>query len=451
MANVDPDTGEVFDRIAALQPRVVDELRNLIAIPSVSGDRTAAEAAARAVAGLCADAGFSSEVWETAGMPVVFAEIEGPQGAPVVLFYGHYDVQPADPVDAWHSPPFEPTVREGAVYGRGAGDNKGQFLAHIYAVQALRETTGCPVGVKLLIEGEEESGSPSLPALVARQKHRLDCDVAVTADGPYHPDGHPLVILGVRGLLYLDVEVRGASRDMHSGSSGGITPAPGRTLARGLASLWGADDRVAVPGFYRDVLAPTAAELAAADRLPPFSLQPGFSPAGSNPWHRVMFEPNLNIAGIRCGYSGPGMKTVVPHRASAKLDVRLVAEQDPDDVFERLRSFLADAGLKATRRAAVPPSRTPLESSYVPPIRRAVDVAWERPSFVQPRLGGTTPDFVLTRELGVPSVIVPYGPPDMHHHAPDERMDLDALHRGVRTSAALCVHLAATHGSSTTT
>ncbi len=445
MPGVDLSTEQVFERIDVLEPEIVDALCSLVKIPSVSGDRDAAEAAAGAVAELCTRAGLAAETWPTAGSPAVFAEIKAPAGAPEILLYGHYDVQPAEPLDEWDSPAFAPVVRDGAVYGRGAGDNKGQFLAHIFALRALRETVGIPVGVKLLIEGEEERGSPNLEALVAERSDRLSCDVAVTADGPYHPGGHPLIILGVRGLLYLEVWVQGASRDLHSGSSGGVAPAPARSLARALASLWSSDDRVAVPGFYDRVLAPTDAERRAIARLP---LPPGggsdSATSAASAAQRIMFEPNVNIAGIDCGYTGAGLKTIVPHRASAKIDVRLVADQDPERIFESMRDFLARQGLGVRRLASVPPSHTPLDNRFVTPIGRALQAAWNRPAYIQPRLGGTTPDFVFTRRLGVPSILVPYGPPDMHHHAPNERIELAALRRGVRSSAAICLQLAGT-------
>lgn len=452
MPTVDSSTERVFDRIDMLLPEIVEALCRLVEIPSVSRELPAAVAAAEAVTDLCAAAGLSAETWATPGSPVAFAELEAPDNAPVVLLYGHYDVQPPDPLEAWKSPPFAPTVRDGAVYGRGAGDNKGQFLAHIFALRALIETVGCPVGVKLLIEGEEESGSPHLETLIAERSERLACDVVVTADGPYHPGGHPLIILGVRGLLYVEVLAReGASRDLHSGSNGGITPAPAQTLARALASLWNADDRVAVPGFYDNVVPPTDAEQRAIDVLPAITpeggersaLETGAGTASAAAmWRRVMFEPNVNIAGIECGYTGAGLKTIIPHRAAAKIDVRLVAAQDPERILESIRAFLETRGLDVQRLAAVPPSHTRLDSPFVAPIDDAVRTAWNRPAYIQPRLGGTTPDFVFTRRLGVPSILVPYGPPDMHHHAPNERMDVEALRRGARTSAAILLQLA---------
>jgi acetylornithine deacetylase/succinyl-diaminopimelate desuccinylase-like protein len=361
-----------------------------------------------------------------------------------VLFYGHSDVQPPEPLEAWESPPFAPRVRDGALYGRGAGDNKGQFVAHIFALRALRDTVGCPIGVKLLIEGEEEMGSPNLPAVVEEHRERLACDVAITADGPYHTAGHPLVILGVRGLLFVEATLQGASRDLHSGSHGGIAPAPARTLTRALARLWDDDGRVAVPGFYDDVREPSARERALARDLPVMSE----APARLHDWEKVMFLPNVNIAGISCGYTGAGIKTVIPHRVGAKIDVRLVADQDPDDVFRRLRAFFAEHGIDLARRAAVPPSRTPPDNPFTDAVVTAVRAAWERDVYIQPRLGGTTPDFVFTRTLGVPSLLVPYAPPDMHHHAPNERMELEALWRGVRTSASICLQLARAAGDS---
>jgi acetylornithine deacetylase/succinyl-diaminopimelate desuccinylase-like protein len=427
----------VFEHIASMEEDIVAGLARLVEVPSIAGDHAAAECAAELISEMCAAAGCETELLSAGGAPAVLAHCEGPPNAPTLLFYGHYDVQPIDPLDAWESPPFVPTVRNGALFGRGAGDNKGQFIAHIFALRALLATTGCPVGVKLLIEGEEEVGSPTLPALVAAHREHLACDLAITADGPYHAAGNPLVILGVRGLLYVDIAVSGAARDLHSGAWGGVAPAPARTLTRALARLWQRDGHVAVPGFYDDVRAPSAAEIDLAERLPPGSSDETVD------WQALMFHPNLNIAGLSAGYAGAGMKTVIPHRATAKLDCRLVADQDPQHIFALLRDHFAGHGVSIDLRAAVPPSRTPVDSPFVAPVRRALEETWGRECYIQPSLGGTTPDFVFTRELGLPSLLVPYAPADMHHHAPNERMELAALLRGVRTSAALCLQIGA--------
>ncbi len=434
----------VFKRIASGRQQVVEDLRRLVAIPSIAGHAEACRDAAATTAELCEAAGFRTEVWDGPGAPAVFAEISGPSGSPTVLFYGHYDVQPAEPLEEWTTPPFEPTIRDGALFGRGAGDDKGQFLAHIAAVKALDETVGCPLSVKLLIEGEEEMGSPHLEEIVAANADRLACDVTITADGPYHADGTPLIIFGVRGLLFMDVAVDGAAHDLHSGSNGGIAPAPARELVAALAAMWNEDGSVAVPGFYDDIVAPTPAEGELAARLPypqPARPDDAADPSSTPPWHRLMFEPNLNIAGLASGYCGAGLKTVIPRRAGAKIDVRLVADQDPDKVYASLRRFLELRGVRVSRLAAVPPSRTPIDTPFTAPVERAIEASWNIRPRLQPRLGGTTPDFVFTRTLGVPSLLVPYAPADMRHHAADEHLPLEVLHRGVRTSAAICSEL----------
>ena len=435
-----PAARAVFDAIATRDEAIVAALIELVDIPSVAAAPARLEEAAAAVGRQAAAAGFAVELWPTAGAPVVFAEIPAPDGAPVLLFYGHYDVQPAEPLEAWRSPPFNATVRDGAVYGRGAGDNKGQLLAHIEAMRALRATGGCPVGVKLLVEGEEEVGSPNLAAIVREKASRLQCDVAITADGPFHADGRPMIVFGVRGLVYLEAVAEGAGRDLHSGSHGGWAPAPARMLIRALADLWDETGAVTVPGFYDDVRPATAAELELARRLP----APGAAGRGADGdgWVTLMFQPNLNISGIAAGYAGAGMQTIVPARATAKLDVRLAADQDPDRIYGLLRRRLAADGIEVRRIAAVPPSSTPVDNPFTAPVARALEAATGEPPWLQPRLGGTTPDFVFTRILAVPSLIVPYGPPDMHHHAPNERLALTALRRGVRSSAAICLALA---------
>jgi len=429
----------VFERITALRGDLLDAVRHLVAIPSVAGDIDASRDAARATAELCRASGLSAEVWRGSGAPVVFAEMPAPEDAPTVLLYGHYDVQPPDPLDAWDSPPFAPEIRDGAMFGRGSGDNKGQFAAHLFGLRALNETAGCPIGVKVLIEGEEEMGSPTLAEVVEQHREQLACDLVLTADGPYQTGNQPLIILGVRGLLYVDVGAAGAERDLHSGSHGGTAPTPARSLVQALADLWDERGRVAVPGFYDRVRVPAREELELASLLAGSDSSTSSTAAH---WRRLMFEPNLNIAGLTAGYGGPGVKTIVPHRADAKLDVRLVADQDPEEILALLRGFLAERGIDVHRRAAVPPSRTPADSPFIEPIRDAVTAAWGRAPLTQPSLGGTTPDYVFTQRLGVPSVLVPYGPPDMHHHAPNERMEIEAMLRGARTTVAICRRLA---------
>ena len=247
-----------MDELQALaegeRDRAVTWLRELIGV------------AARATAAVMRDCGLAAEPWPAGDAPVVYGELPAPAGAPTLLIYGHYDVQPADPVEAWSSPPFEATERDGAIYGRGAGDNKGQFLAHLAALRALRQRDLLKIGVKVLIEGQEEIGSPGLA--VRRHADRLDADLAITSDAPYHDDGRAIVIFGVRGLLYLQIEVRGARTDVHSGNRGGLVPMPAWELVQILSSMRDPSGRILIEGFYDDVRPPEE-----EDRRPPILLQ----------------------------------------------------------------------------------------------------------------------------------------------------------------------------------
>jgi acetylornithine deacetylase/succinyl-diaminopimelate desuccinylase-like protein len=382
---------------------------------------------------------------------VVFGSRPAPPGRPTVIFYGHYDVQPADPLEAWQSPPFEATQRDGAIYGRGAGDNKGQLLAHVAAVAELVARNELEIGVKFLIEGEEEIGSPHIADVVRDHRAELNAALALTADAPVHDDGRPVVIFGVRGLLYIEVEIHGAPSDLHSGNRGGIAPTPAWRLVHALSGLRDGNGRVTVPGFYDRVRPPDAGERAMLAALPvdrdalarELGLTNGETVPAS-PWETLGFQPNCNIAGLTAGYQGPGAKTVIPSLARAKIDFRLVADQNPEEVFAAVKRQIESAapGAIVRRLAAVPPSATAPSAPLVEAIIEAVRTATGGEPLLRPRLGGTTPDYVFTRILAIPSVLVPYGPPDMNHHAPNEKMTLAALERGVACSLAICRRLA---------
>lgn len=424
----------------------VAELCRFVGVQSVSARGEKLAEGAAHTASLLESAGLAVETWDSPGAPLVFAEHPAPPGAPTLLFYGHYDVQPAEPLEQWSSPPFEATVRDGAVFGRGAGDNKGQLLAHIAAVGELLRTGGLDVGVKFLIEGEEEIGSPHIAQVAASHRARLRADLALTADAPLQAEGVPVVIFGVRGLLYLQIEVRGARSDLHSGNRGGAAPSPAWQLVRLLAGLRDDTGAVTVPGFYDRVQLPTAAERELMARLEPdhaaFAEDLGAPPAVApgELTQALMFRPTFNLAGVTSGYGGPGIKTVIPHRAGAKIDIRLVADQEPEEIFSALREHVArlEPRARVTQLAAVPPSATPMDTPLAGLVLAAVTSAYGREPQLRPRLSGTTPDYVLTRVLGIPSLLVPYGPPDMNHHAPNERMTIAALERGIRCTTAIC-------------
>lgn len=424
----------------------VRRLREWIGVPSVSTEGSCLEAGAAFTERLLDEVGLRTERLPGPGAPVVVGRRPAPAGRPTALIYGHYDVQPADPVEAWRSPPFEGTLRDGAVWGRGAGDNKGQLLCHLAAVRALVAADELPVGVTFLVEGEEEIGSPHVGEAVRRNRARLAADVALTSDAPGDAE-RPVVIFGVRGLLYVELTHRRIARDVHSGNRGGVAPSAAWELVRALAELRDASGRVALPGFEEAIRPPTRAEErmlnALPDPTPPIRAELGAEPLGGDAadlWRRLMFRPNCNLAGLDSGYQGPGAKTIVPREASCKIDFRLVADQDPEEVLERLRTFFGSRlpGCRVERIAAVPPSATDPSHSLCRAVVEGVEAARQAAPILRPRLGGTTPDWIFTGVLGIPSVLLPYGPVDMNHHAPNERMTLEALQRGIVTS--LCVY-----------
>ena len=438
--------------VVAGAQRALRLLTAAIPIATISARGERLEEGAQHFADVLGAAGLRTQLWPSAGAPVVFGEWPAPPGRPILLFYGHYDVQPPDPLDAWDSPPFEASVRESAVYGRGAGDNKGQLLAHVAAVAELIVRDDLDLGVKFLIEGEEEIGSPHIADVVRAHRMELAADLALTADAPVHDDGRPVIIFGVRGLLYLEISLTGAPRDLHSGNRGGIAPTPAWTLVHALAKLRDEDGRVTVPGFYDAVRGPDSAERAMLEALPVDAdhLAAELGVAGAAPWQQnspwaaLGFQPNCNIAGLTAGYQGPGTKTIIPATASAKIDFRLVADQDPDKIFAAIRNQLeqAEPGIQIERTASVPPSATPASTPLAAAVIDAVRAATGTEPLLRPRLGGTTPDYVFTSILGMPSILVPYGPPDMNHHAPNEKMTLAALERGVACTVEICRRLA---------
>ncbi len=422
----------------------LETLLRLVAQPSISTRNEGIRECAVMLQDVMETAGISTRLLPTEGQPAIYGEVDGPPGAPTVLFYGHYDVQPPEPTELWRTPPFEPTVRDGRVYGRGVADNKGQHLCHILAVRAWREVADeLPVAVKFLIEGEEETGSPHLADLVREQRHLLEADLVYTSDGGMHPSGRPAVYFGVRGLLYVEVEIRGANSDAHSGNKGNVLPQPAWELVELLHSLRGPDRRAVFPGFYDSVRPPTPKQETALREIPfdrdSFLAEHGLdeSPISDSVdyYSRLTFEPTFNIAGLVSGYTGEGMKTIIPSRAVAKIDFRLVPDQDPEAVFEAFARAVAERNPRAEvrRLGATAPSFTDPSLSVSETVIGAVrDSRGTEP--VVSSLGGTLPDYVFTQILGVPSMIVPYANHDEQNHAPNENLRLDCFFAGIRTT-----------------
>lgn len=433
--------------------RDLADLFRLLAQPSISTQNIGVRECAELERDLLDSAGLTARVIESDGHPFVFGERPGPVGAPTLLLYGHYDVQPPDPIDAWLSPPFEPTLRDGRIYARGVGDNKGQHFAHVAAIRAWVETVGdLPIGVKLLLEGEEECGSPQIEAFVAANRDLLHADLVVTADGPAHDNTHPQVEYGVRGMVYVELIARGANSDLHSGNWGGLAPNPAWTLVQLLATMRDPDGHVLIGGFMDDVAPLSPMAQAAIDRIP-LDKQAALAEIGVSElpppkeipyFERLMARPTLNIAGFHSGYGGPGSKTIIPAEAVVKIDMRLVPDQVPDDVLARFRAHVARHAPEVEVRhlGSMRPSHTPLDHPLAAPLRRALRAGFGREPIDIPLVGGSLPDATWTKTLGLPSFVVPYANPDESNHAPNENLVLERFYAGIRTTAALIAELA---------
>ncbi len=443
----------VIDFLRTRREQSLAELVEYLEKPSISTLGTGMEEAAAHLAGLMEEANIEVRILPTDGIPLVYGEVRGPADAPTMLIYGHYDVQPADVTEGWASEPFRPEVRAGRLYARGAGDNKGQHFAQIKAVQAYHRTgTKMPVNLKFLIEGEEEIGSTNLRAFIRANRELLRADVACSSDGSLHPSGRPTLSLGCRGLLYVELIAHGVGKDLHSGTYGGPAPNPFWRLMDAVQSLRDEEGRVRVPGFYEAVLPLGDADREALAGIPDPAgelravLGEGIAriPDVSEFYAKSLTQPNLNVCGFQGGYSGEGMKTVLPGSARAKLDFRLVVEQDPDEIFESLRTFLEAEGfgdLEVRKMATFDASKTPAGNPYVQRVIEAV-AGYGIAPVVYPNFGGSVPDSMFTRDLGIPSVWFPLANADSNAHAPDENIDVEIFHRGCEVAATLMGGLA---------
>ena len=443
---------DIFDHLRARRQENLRQLAEYLRIPSISTLNRGIQEAAWHLAGLMREAGVEARILPTGGHPAVYGEVKGPAGAPVLLVYGHYDVQPADPSEGWSSHPFEPEVRDGRLYARGSGDNKGQHFAQLKAVEAFKATGApLPVTVKFLIEGEEEMGSPHLHEFAVRNRDLLKADIACSSDGSLHPSRRPTLALGCRGLLYLELVSQGAGKDLHSGSYGGAVESPFWRLMRAVQALRGEDGRVRVPGFYDAVRPLGRADGEALAGIPdPASelraaLGEGAARLGDTGafYRKTLTEPNLNVCGFQGGYSGDGMKTVIPGAARAKVDFRLVVEQDPHKLHEDVCAFLKKEGfgdIEVRKLATFEPSKTPADHPLIQKIIRSIEWEGQKP-VVYPNFGGSVPDTVFTKGLGIPSVWLPLANADTNSHAPDENLRLDVFHMGCELAAQVMAGL----------
>ncbi|MFM7808449.1 MAG: dipeptidase [Planctomycetota bacterium] len=454
------DLESVLARTDADHPAAVERLKEFLRIPTISTDPAFAPEVRRgaewAVAQL-ASLGFDAKVVKTEGHPMVLAKHPGPKGvtAPRVLFYGHYDVQPADPLELWESPPFEPVVVDGPrgkrIVARGAVDDKGQVMTFIEALRAWHACAGsppCPVAV--MLEGEEESGSESLEPFMKSHRKELDADVAIVSDTGMWDIDTPAITTMLRGLVYIEATLTGPSHDLHSGLYGGAIVNPINALARMVASLHDADGRVAIEGFYDEVRPlpeRTKAQWAGlgfdeAEFLGAAGLKSGFGEPGFGAMERTWCRPTCDCNGIKGGYTGEGAKTVIASKASVKISCRLVADMDPERTYERLCAHLharvpAGYRLDITSFGRNPPIRVADESPYLTAAEGALQRVYGRGP-VRIGTGGSIPAVgSIQRILGLESLLVGFGLDDDRVHSPNEKFELACLRRGALSHAAI--------------
>jgi acetylornithine deacetylase/succinyl-diaminopimelate desuccinylase-like protein len=388
------------------------------------------------------------QVMDTAGHPIVYADWLGAPGAPTVLLYGHYDVQPVDPVDLWSSPPFEATIREGNIYGRGSTDDKGQIFAHFKAFEAYLKNNGkLPLNVKVLVEGEEEIGSEHLESFVKEHAELFKADLVLISDSDMFARGVPSVCYGLRGLAYMEVEVTGPNGDLHSGSFGGSVHNPIQALAEMIASLHDKNGKITIPGFYKDVLALSKTERSSFRKLPwkdrkyaiSLGLKELYGEKGFTTLERLWARPTLECNGIWGGYTGQGAKTVLPSKAFAKISMRLVPNQTSASIarlFEKHIKKIAPKTVSVKVRAlhGGEPTLTPIESPGVRAAVVALEKGFGRKPLYQ-REGGSIPIVVQFKEiLGIDTVLLGFGLADGNAHAPNEFIVLENFFGGIRTT-----------------
>jgi acetylornithine deacetylase/succinyl-diaminopimelate desuccinylase-like protein len=435
------------------------DLAELLRIPSISAqaDKNAeTRRAAEWVASQFKNMGLKPEVIPTKGHPLVYAETPAVPGKPVVLCYGHYDVQPPEPLDEWISPPFEPTVRDGNIYARGATDDKGQMLTHVKGVEAwIKSGATLPIQVKFLIEGEEEVGSQNLEPFVEQNRDKLACDAVVISDCSQFAPGIPAITYGLRGIAYFELKLRGPKQDLHSGTFGGAITNPANALVTLLATLRDSDGRIQVPGFYDDVEPLTDRErseygalpLADAEFMQSVGVEGMFGEIGYTSLERRWARPTCDINGLTSGYQGEGAKTVLPAKASAKFSFRLVPNQDPAKITKSLRTFLEQRlppgiTMELVDHHGAPGVMVSLESPFMGAAAAAIESAFGRAP-VMIREGGSIPIVnTFTGELDADVLLLGWGQNDDNTHSPNEKFSLEDYHRGTLASANLWEQIA---------
>ena len=430
--------------------RFLEEMLDLLRIPSVSAKSEHKEDMTRCAEAvkksLLASGCDKAEVMPTAGHPVVYGEKIIDPKAPTVLVYGHYDVQPAEPLELWHSGPFDPVVKDGKVFARGSADDKGQFYMHVKALEILTQTNSMTTNIKFLIEGEEEVGSPNLASFVANNKNLLKADVILISDSSMLSMENPSLDTGVRGLSYIEVEVTGANRDLHSGTYGGAVANPITILAQMIASCHDENNHITIPGFYDDVAIATKEERELLNKAPydekeymdDLGVKELWGEKGYSTYERTGIRPTLEVNGIWGGYTGEGAKTVLPSKAYAKISARLVPNQSSDKITEILLKYFksiapASVEVKAALHHGGEPYMTPIDSKGYLSASKAVEATFGKAP-IPVRGGGSIPICsILEKELGIKIVFMGFGLDNDNLHSPNEKYNIENYYKGIET------------------
>jgi len=443
---------QVFAHIEANRDSFIARVMDYVRHPSISAHNIGIREVAALLVQTLQGLGMEAEAVPTKNHPMVLGRRTVSPDKPTVLLYGHYDVQPPDPLELWVSPPFEPTIRDGRIYARGIGDNKGQHFAQLLAIESHLAVHGdLPCNIIFLLEGEEEIGSPQIADFVKEHADRLHADLVVTSDGPLHESGLPVITFGVRGVASFELRCKTASRDVHSGNFGGVVPNPIWKLVQLLATMKNAHGEITIEGINEPVIPATNYEREAVSKLPldldqvkaDLGLTELDGPSERGYFDRLMFHPTLTINGFHGGYGGPGSKTVLPCEAFVKCDIRLVEPLTPDYVFEKVEAHIQRHApdVELIRGNGMLPSKTPMDSPFATPIKHAVRTARGVEPLLYPTVGGSLPDYAFTKYLGIPSFVVPYANADEANHAPNENLELVRFVDGIRCGAALLAEL----------
>ncbi len=414
----------------------ISETSRLCAQPSVSASGEGVKECAALVAQTLQQHGFKVQLFPTTGNPIIIGRAEG-LSKRRLLFYNHYDVQPPEPLDLWTTPPFEPSLRDGALFARGAKDDKGELMARIAAVEAVRSVHEgmLPCGVTFIVEGEEEISSPHIAQFVREHLELLQCQGAIWEEGSVDPHGRPDIVLGKRGILAVELSAETMKTDAHSGSAHYLPNAAWR-LHQALAVLKGPDGRILIPGFYEDAHPPSPRDLELLEALPDYEdwarqtygVKDFVAGLSGKEINLAVFEPTCNIQGLTAGYQGRGIKTVIPAKATAKIDFRLVPDQDPDDIFGKLRAHLDQHGfadIQLTRLGAMWPAKTSTDNPLVELTSRTGEQVYLKPALLEPLSGGSSPVYAFAKPLGdIPVVTAGVGYGSNKTHAPDEHVRL---------------------------